>query len=129
VRGACGLARRRPAALWTVGAAAAALGLAILIHSPTSREKVVAGVSRGLNALTLIERVEAGADTSVFVLQTPKEGLRIIWVVEPRPRTTLDPPPASGTPGRNPQQKGSEIWPSAPAARPNVASASPLPAC
>ena len=76
-----GLIRRRPMLAWAPAFAAAILLALMPMH--TGREERVLSQA-ALNAQTTIEHIDAGPSTSVFVLETPKEHLSIIWVTEPR---------------------------------------------
>jgi hypothetical protein len=74
-----GLRRRRPALAWAPAAAAAALLVLAPLHIG-SDNGVVSQAS--LNAETVVEWVEPGPATSVFVLETPRQHLSIVWVIE-----------------------------------------------
>ena len=74
-----GLSRRRPMIRWVAAAAAVVLVLAPL-HLALERDAVT---QAQLNASTVVEQLEAPHATSVFVFETPKEHLSIIWVIEP----------------------------------------------
>ena len=113
LRRARGLAVRRPAAAWAAGAAVAAIALAVFVRFPESRRTLQAS----LDALTVIQNVEAGSNTSVFVLQTPREKLQVIWVVEP-------PTPSPSVKSR---KEGSKLWQPVPVRAKYALSSSPFP--
>ena len=75
-----GFARRRPTFAWA--AAAAAVVTLVLAPLHIGRETRVFTQAE-LNAQTWIEHIDAAPSTSVLVLETPKEHLSIIWVMEP----------------------------------------------
>ncbi|MBI4255395.1 MAG: hypothetical protein HY616_10005 [Candidatus Rokubacteria bacterium] len=75
-----GVARRRPTFAWA--AAAAAVVTLVLAPLHIGRETRVFSQAE-LNAQTWIEHIDAAPSTSVLVLETPKEHLSIIWVMEP----------------------------------------------
>lgn len=115
LRAARAVAVRRPGMAWVAGGAVAVIALALLARFPETRNTLQAG----LNALTVIQRVEAGSNTSVFVLETPRERLRVIWILEP-PAAPAAPPPG---------KEGSELWPSIPAGPLLAAPSLPSSAC
>lgn len=75
----CGVGRRRPIVGWVAAAAAVILVLAPL-HLGFERQVVS---QAQLNAQTVIDVLDAPRAASVFVFETPKEKLSIIWVIEP----------------------------------------------
>jgi hypothetical protein len=76
-----GLGRRQPMIRWAAVAAAVILVLAPL-QLGWERQVVT---QAELNAQTVIDRVEAPRDASVFVFETLDTRLSIIWVIEPGP--------------------------------------------
>jgi hypothetical protein len=75
-----GAVRRQPMFAWA--AAAAAVVLLVLAPLQIGQERRVFSQAQ-LNAMTVIEHVEAARAPAVVVLRTPTERISVIWVVEP----------------------------------------------
>ncbi len=74
-----GTGRRRPLLVW---ASVAAVLFLVLVPLHFARDGAVFSQAE-LNAATVIEHVDVATAVSVLVLETPKERMQMIWVLEP----------------------------------------------
>ena len=77
-----GLVRRRPTLAWAAAVAAAVTLVLAPLH--VGRERRVFSQAE-LNAQTTVEHVDAAPFASVLLLETPRQHLSIIWVIEDLP--------------------------------------------